>query len=387
VTNEKPTMKIRTFEAARGLLALWVVVGHTIKHVGYGPEQIGPWKLLASPGLAVDCFIMLSGFVIFLLLDTQRISYRHYITRRFLRIAPLYAVVVAVSAWTLGWQIDVIQAQRWPGHAISNDLAIHRDSLQFLAKQLVAHATMLHGLLPSSLLPNSQYAIVGQAWSISVEWQFYLIAPAIFFLVMSKRWRMLGALLLMVCALHSLNLAGEGFVIKQAGFFCIGILSYYLWKHSDAIRPEHFPLVDLFAVVAIALVYFISNRGISLFIWIVMLGAAIAEKREMQGNLLSLAAGLACKPSFQWLGRISYSLYMVHMLVIYFWLYWLGFLLPPVSKAAFLGAQLPLVVSSAIVVSAFSYRLIELPAMRLGSRLGVPAKPAKGPAHSYQNPA
>ena len=380
-------MKIRTFEAARGLLALWVVVGHTIKHAGYSVEQVGPWKLLASPGLAVDCFIMLSGFVIFLLLDSQRIPYRHYITRRFLRIAPLYAVVVAVSALTLGWQVDVIQAQHWSDQAISNDLAIHRDSLQFLAGHLVAHATMLHGLVPSFLLPNSQYALVGQAWSISVEWQFYLIAPAVFFLVVSKRWRMLGALLLLVCALHALNLEGEGFVIRQAGFFVIGILSYYVWKHSDAIQSEHFPLLDLFAVVAIALVYFISTGGISLAIWVVMLGAAIVEKRQMQGNLLSLAAALAGKASFQWLGRISYSLYMVHMLVIYFWLYWLGLLLPPVSKASFLGVELPLVVVSALAVSALSYRLIELPAIRLGGRLGVPSKSAAKLENSSQNPA
>lgn len=379
-------MKIRTFEAARGLLALWVVVGHTIKHTGYSPEELGPWSLLAQPGLAVDCFIMLSGFVIFLLLDVQRISYRNYISRRFLRIAPLYAVVLVVSALTLGWQLDVISAERWSGAAISNDLTIHRDSLRHLGGHLLAHATMLHGLIPSNFLANSQYAIVGQAWSISVEWQFYLIAPVIFHLMVTKRWRMLGALLLLVCALHSRNFAGEGFVIKQAGFFLIGILSYYLWKYSDTIRSEHFPLIELFAAIAIAVVYFISTRGISLAIWIVMLGAAIVEKRQVPNSLLTLAASLATKPVFQWLGKISYSLYMVHMLVIYFWLDQLNALLPSVAKVGFLGALLPLVVITVVALSVLSYRWIELPAMQLGSRLKGRSKLAPELAESYQNP-
>jgi peptidoglycan/LPS O-acetylase OafA/YrhL len=379
-------MKIRTFEAARGLLALWVVIGHTIKHVGYSPEQIGPWRLLAEPGLAVDCFIMLSGFVIFLLLDTQRISFGQYISRRFLRIAPLYAAVLVVSALTLAWQLDVISAQRWSGPAIANDLTLHHDSLRQLGGHLLAHATMLHGLIPSQWLANSQYAIVGQAWSISVEWQFYLVAPAAFYLVATKRWRMLGALLLLLCLLHALIPAGEGSAIKQAGFFVIGILSYYLWKHSDAIRPEHFPLLELFTVSAIALIYFISTHGISLVIWSLMLATAIAEKRRMPGNLLSITAALAGKPALQWLGKISYSLYMVHMLVLYFWLDRLNALLPPVAEATFLAVLLPLVVMTTAAVSMLSYRFIERPAMQLGGRLSARAKPTEKLAASHQNP-
>lgn len=381
-------MKIRTFEAARGLLALWVVIGHTIKHAGYDPDEIGRWSLFARPEQAVDCFIMLSGFVIFLLLDSQRTSYRDYISRRFLRIAPIYAVVLAVSALTLGWQLDVISAQRWTGATVVGDLTLHHDAINHLAGHLLAHATMLHGLVPSSILPSGLYAIVGQAWSISVEWQFYLVAPAFFYLVTTKRWRTLGTLVLSLPLLAHLPSLGDGTAVKQGGFFVIGILSYYLWKHSDAIRSEHLPLLELFAAAGIALaLYFMSTHKVSMALWTVMLGMAIMEKRRVTGNLFSLATLFASKPSLQWLGKISYSLYLVHNLVIYFWLDQLDTRLPSVSKAAFLGILLPSVIVTAISLSALSYRWIERPFMQLGSRFSKRSKPVPDMAESYQRPA
>ena len=46
--------RIPEFEALRGLLALWVVVGHAIKHAGFTDAQLGPLKeALHAAGVAV----------------------------------------------------------------------------------------------------------------------------------------------------------------------------------------------------------------------------------------------------------------------------------------------------------------------------------------------
>lgn len=50
-----------------------------------------------TPGYAVDVFIILSGFVIFYLLDHQHLSYRVFICRRFFRLAPLFFLVVLIA--------------------------------------------------------------------------------------------------------------------------------------------------------------------------------------------------------------------------------------------------------------------------------------------------
>ena len=41
--------RIHEFEALRGALALWVLVGHVFKHSGYTPDALRPLPLLADP--------------------------------------------------------------------------------------------------------------------------------------------------------------------------------------------------------------------------------------------------------------------------------------------------------------------------------------------------
>lgn len=362
-------MKIQSFEALRGLLALWVVIGHVIKHAGYNPEELGPLKLLASPGLAVDCFIILSGFVIFMLLDSQRASYAQFITRRFFRLAPLYFVLCVISVMTLDWQMSVISGQTWQSSAVINDQVIHRDTKQYLFQHLIAHATMLHSAIADKILPHSEYAIIGQAWSISVEWQFYLIAPALFFLISIQKWRGLGCVLLMICLARALNYGGEGFLINQAGYFLIGIACYYAWKQSHLIHATDFRLIEAFALMAVMTAYFMTTRSVSLIIWTAVFTMALAEKHKSPTRLLTMLNNVARLPLLQWLGKISYSVYMAHMLIAYFWFAHLPHLLPGIGKRDFLLCALPLVTLTTLIVSALTHRFIELPGMRFGARI------------------
>src|SRR6185369_4221145 len=77
---------VREFDGVRGLLALWVLLAHAI--------ELGPFSHIAGhlrPQFAVDIFIILSGFVIFHLLS-QGEDYATFITRRFFRLFPVFAV-------------------------------------------------------------------------------------------------------------------------------------------------------------------------------------------------------------------------------------------------------------------------------------------------------
>jgi peptidoglycan/LPS O-acetylase OafA/YrhL len=312
---------------------------------------------------------MLSGFVIFYLLDHQRVSYREFITKRFFRLAPLYFTVLAVAAWSMDWQLSVIQDYPWQNATTKHDLVLHMDAIRNLAVQFVAHLSLLHGLIPDAILPGSQYAIVGQAWSISVEWQFYLVAPFLFSLVVRGEWRTLACVLLLLCGVYTRNYVGEGFAVNQTVFFLIGILSYYLWRRVHAAADLRPPMIEAGCVIAMVLAYLTIKDALALIIWSAMMGVACVETGKWRSGLFAHIGQVLCSGPLQFLGRISYSVYMTHMLVLYLWSAVWSRALPGMDKPQFLVLNVLAVAMTTILVSAVSYRLIELPGVRLGSQL------------------
>ncbi len=104
-TEPKAPVKITELEGLRGLLAWWVVASHLLYFSGFYDTKLGGVLGLISRGHeAVDGFIILSGFVIFLLLDKGRNSYGVFLFRRFFRLFPVFilcflaAVLVAPLA-------------------------------------------------------------------------------------------------------------------------------------------------------------------------------------------------------------------------------------------------------------------------------------------------
>ena len=64
-----------------------------------------------------------------------------------------------------------------------------------------AHVLLLQGLIPQSLLPYAYITLLGPAWSLSTEWQFYLL---IGLLAPRRLGRCALALLAMGAAYHCL---------------------------------------------------------------------------------------------------------------------------------------------------------------------------------------
>ena len=72
-------------------MAWWVVAGHALRLTGTAQWLPAPVaKVVMKTDIAVNVFIIVSGFVITHLLMNARESYSQYIWRRFLRIAPIY---------------------------------------------------------------------------------------------------------------------------------------------------------------------------------------------------------------------------------------------------------------------------------------------------------
>jgi len=362
--------RINSLESLRGLMALWVVVGHTIKNSGYSKGDLGIGNLLTQPGLAVDVFIILSGFVISLLLDKKDTGYRIFIVRRWFRLAPVYLVLLTVSLILLDWQLAGVSSFPYRNTSVANNIAIMSDAKHYLVEQFLAHVLMIHGAISDAILPNSQYAFLGAAWSISVEWQFYLIAPFLIEAINQEKWRKLTVIIALICGLHYMNYGGEGFSVRQAGYFIIGISSYYVWKCSERwnLNAQH---IEILTVLAIGVAYLFLTRWISILIWLVVFSAILAGRLPGMTKFQSVVLWVLHLRGLQWLGKISYSMYMVHMLIFYgFAQAFLG-IFPEIEKAKLLALLLPCVTLGTLAVSSLTYRYIELPGIELGQRLSL----------------
>jgi peptidoglycan/LPS O-acetylase OafA/YrhL len=333
-----------------------------LKHCGYTSETVGPFWLLANPGLPVDVFIILSGFVIFNLLDHKYDGYGPFIVKRFFRLYPLYVTVLAISILLAGPMQSWVETFPWPTHFIDGTLAIGKATNRFLPQQIFVHLTMLHGLVPDSVLPFSQYAIVGQAWSISVEWQFYLLAPALFLL--RRQPLALAGLVVGMVLLHTRYFLGEGFALNQAQYFLLGIVCYFLYKHADRLKIDG-PRIVLGATLAIAAVAWLTVRPVSLVLWILMLAAALHAR--IGGHNPISAISLWRIP--QTLGRISYSIYLWHMIFIMLLSMAVLKAVPGIGKFDHIVIMVPATVAVTIAASWLSFALIEQPGMDFGKRV------------------
>ena len=304
---------VSEFDGLRGLLALWVFATHVI--------ELGPYPSAASvihANLAVDIFIILSGFVIFHLLSAGE-DYRTFITRRWFRLFPVFAVCFLVAL--------VLFA----GLQVNDTTAFGMDYTKKLTPYLVTHATMLHGVVPDSLLPQTARAILVPAWSVSVEWQFYLVAPLLFAFAVRPNWKLglVVVALLMLRVTHDLARAGfvpgqSALVFDMAAFlplkleyFAVGAGSYAVW-HWLSRRDRPLVLPPLCWALVAPVIVLAAKQNPAIAIWLCGM-LALANTHFGTCGRISRSIGhiLNWKPT-QFLGRISYCLYLLHLPALIF---------------------------------------------------------------------
>lgn len=354
-------------------MALWVFTSH----VGF---LSGAWPFNQG-GLAVTVFIMISGYAITSSLLNSRLTYGQYMARRALRLYPIY--LVGLAAGVMIWPLHVVVAQA-SGFVSDGDIG----SLQklevsvdrhFLA-HLLAHLTLLHGAIPDKLLWGSSMAFNGPAWSLSLEWQFYLVAPLIVWLLAtgSDARRMLGAAALVVIAILGAKLLPrqEAFLPVKLGYFLIGIF-------TAIYRPELSRRPDV-AIAAAALLVVVAMRerivpALPIAVWCAALLAAMIEGFA---PLQWVSRLLRSKPLVS-AGEASYGFYILHMPVLLTWAWVVLKVLRPTNKYVF-AAELFLCLPVLLVVATLSFRYFESPIIEWSKtrfrQQAIPAEAGASPA-------
>jgi peptidoglycan/LPS O-acetylase OafA/YrhL len=368
--NSAGDKRILEFEGLRGFLSWWVVAGHLLLACGFSEQTLPPGiRLFARGDYAVDVFIILSGFVIFKLIADARETFGVFLTRRFFRLYPVFLVclALAVALRPVIWS----NLSHWEGNPVVTLGRLNwLNDGAHLWQHLLAHLTMLHGAVPDCLLPKSASALLAPAWSISLEWQFYLVAPLLFWFLRGcglRGWLMFGLCAIAVTRLLQNRLASQfsmnAFLPQSILYFWIGIISFHFWR---AAREES-DAPAMFLTGVSPLVFFFT-LSIPLALWSAIM--ALAMLRE--GDAGEWAGAFLLRPFMQKLGRLSYSTYLVHVCCIWV-LQWFIFLaLPGISRLPMLCVLSLLSAPVIYFASSALHHWIEVPGMRLGRRLTTP---------------
>jgi len=235
----------------RLLLALVVILEHTQSS----------WHMTGGDQ-AVEAFFIISGFYMALILNEKYKgagSTWLFYSNRLWRLFPLYWMltfaVFAVSlllwktghdaawlAWWIPWGSH-LSPTTWAYLVFVNLFALGQDTTFFLG---IDHVTGQLSLVKNFRLtdpPVYRFLFIGQAWSMSVELMFYLLAP---FLVRRRLWVIAGIFTLFLAFRLRLALSSFGFdpwigrfLPAELPFFLAGVLGYwaYTWLRTRTVPP------------------------------------------------------------------------------------------------------------------------------------------------------
>jgi peptidoglycan/LPS O-acetylase OafA/YrhL len=386
--TESPA-RLGCVEGARAYLALWVVVCHVLWASGYEADQFsGLPNLLRQGGCAVDVFVIISAFVIFLLMDTKRLSFGQFIMRRFFRLFPLFIalfiIAIPLSQVSL-WNLDHAAAYLTPEQIDHRTFRIV-SWWQNIQWHVPLHVLMLQGAVPDAVLPESPGAFLDPAWSVSLEWQFYLVAPLAFSLAISAR-RSRRIALCAVCALVFIA-AKRLFPPVMYGaalpfhleYFFLGAVSYFIYKrYSGEVRADTvFPIAGCLAIFLVGMGGEDRLKLIPVALWVAFFGLILEHRSSLSWRILS---SVFTNRVAQRLGRVSYSIYLSHMLVLVVLQYALLRWVPDLSRQTHLWMLLALTLTGTIAASVFLYRFLEAPGIwagrMLADRFARPLAPAR----------
>ena len=332
----------------------------------------GLWQAAVFAKPAVDVFIILSGFAITFQLETKPQNYLTFIGGRFFRIYPTYAVALGAAVGASFLVPGLVASLPWKADGYFDGLRrVSASEASHFSGNLLAHLLLLHGLIPRSVIALASVTLLAPAWSISLEWQYYLVAPWIGRLCRSA----LGLVGLCGAAAISQRYCSAwenpmvSFLLPRLPLFLIGIGSFWIYARAETDGPRSwfrtaFPVAMTGAVMLIA-----PNYALALSLWTLALSCTITRGPGPIPLVLAFVRQYLASAPAQWLGRLSYIIYLVHWpLLIIFMTAILNYF-PAVTKAEASFILIVVGLPTILVVAAQLHRLIEKPGMDLGRRL------------------
>ncbi|WP_336810954.1 acyltransferase family protein [Bosea sp. MMO-172] len=362
-------------DAVRGYAILGVIVVHV---ASWAPPTNGiALRLFEQGARGVQLFYVASAFTLLMSWRARNDGYLPFLVRRVFRITPLIWLAIPVYLLFSGLGSGYVAP---PADWTKSDVF----------RQM---------FYVDSFAPNS-YSIVPGGWTVNTEMLFYLILPI--FVVLIKTWRA-AIVAYFISLIFAAKFAPrfEIFLISrfenippemlavwgalslpvQLPIFMSGFVVFYLMKEQILDKKEHRRILKLILVLSFCLmITFSFFRPITYGFWGVPLGILIFCFGRGVGGILINSAIVS-------LGKISFSAYIWHWLVLNFVsldrdfginIFGLGFE-PSYVRFSIL---LVVVLSATSGVAFLSYQFIERPMIKIGGILA--ERVAKKHRHNKQ---
>lgn len=361
-----PTRRLTALDAVRGIAACVVVLWHC--YLAIPDEQrshiyASLWSIPLRPfyngAVSVIIFFVLSGYVLAIpFFRARQLSYPRYLVKRFCRLYLPFVVSICVAALLY----LITNRQAVAGATLLNKMwPLAWPGFPVLAGHFLMFGTEPHMTLNSVM------------WSLVYEMRVSVIFPLLIILCRDTRIAVvIGALLLFACTKGLVALGETGpwavksfwvtvlWTARIVPYFLCGIL---LNKHSEQIRHvlAHIPWRVRPALIAVPIIifmteadkpFYLSARNDTLYVlgaaMVIVLAIEIPKLRVMLEGAVT-----------QWLGRISYSVYLIHLPILLM-----------IFHVMLGHAPVWFIVLAAIVASlataTLMHTLVEVPAIRLG---------------------
>ena len=307
--------RIKEIDGIRGIAILLVVSFHYINNQLVDSSfYIGQLmaKITGFGWVGVDLFFVLSGFLIgTVLLNTLKSKnyFKTFYLRRIFRIIPNYFLLILI--FILVKTSDLFDDNYF---LTGNDVV-----------PLWSYFLMVHNFFMSSLnnLGNDSMSIT---WSIGIEEQFYLVIPLLLWRLNPKYIPYLMVLFI-VLSILSRNVFGH-WIDKYVLIYCrldslsMGVIIAWLNRYyviKDVVcKIRNILFIVLFITMIASAYFYVSYGDLGIYkhtlfslVFSILILFALGLNSNLYGTFLR--CDLLC-----WIGRLSYSLYLFHFIILGF---------------------------------------------------------------------
>jgi peptidoglycan/LPS O-acetylase OafA/YrhL len=359
----KNTNRFSHIDALRGIAALLVIWLHVSEvFINISPETLALGAGLYDVAKAIDVgrigvvvFFAISGFVICRSLNGKITEgSKKFLIRRLLRLYPAFWVSIVLGLFSIWWLFDK----------------------PFSWNIIAANITMLPELL-------GEPPIIGLYWTLETELAFYLLCWLLF---VSRSLNNPLILFLIPAFLAFFFVVAKLFIMPPELRSSLKVMPYNLaimfWGGFFRYWYDNKKAVLILAARKVRLQWLLYV--LTIIVLIPAIAALIKGNVEQNDTLIRLgssyilgisvflAGNLVCKIKNQfmaWTGTISYSLYLVHPVILYSLFWYLKNKAPYWLMTFHLSVYIGFTMVVTIVLSAIIYYSVEKPAIDFAHKL------------------